>query len=363
MNGPNLKNEKLIEIQFLRVLAIMSVVIFHFTARRASELPYGKWVSGEPWSLGWIGVELFFIVSGFVIAFSISRTSSMRNFLINRAIRLYPALILLLPAVYVVQRFTPHSPYSDRSTLWNLIGSATLIPPTVLNHVSDQSFDWLTLVLWSLKVEVFFYLLCAFMVFLIGKNRLSLALIVFVTMINFLVGLNEYLDDDSIFWVIKSIKVFGFDYLAWFLIGVLIYDLRFKPKSKLLSASLVLVSTSTLINLYFVNDSSIGTSIAGLVVVGVALAFGLFCVIKRFWMEKWILAIGNSSYELYLVHQGVGLTFLIYLVNRYELGAVNGTLSGISIVAVLTYLCHLIFVHITGPFNLSIKRAIPKKWY
>jgi len=127
--------------------------------------------------------------------------------------------------------------------------------------------------------------------------------------------------------------------------------------------SIVFVSISTLINLYFVKDSSIGTLIAGLVVVVVALAFGLFCVIKRFWMQKWILAIGNSSYELYLVHQGVGLTFLIYLVNRYELGAINGILLGIFIVIVITYICHLIFIHITGPINSSIKRAIPKKWY
>lgn len=71
-----------------------------------------------------------------------------------------------------------------------------------------------------------FYLLCAFLVLVIGKKRLSIALVVFATLINILVGLNEYLDNDSIFWTIKSIKVFGFDYLAWFSIGVLIYDLR-----------------------------------------------------------------------------------------------------------------------------------------
>jgi len=48
------------EIDFLRFVAVTSVVIFHFTARRHELLPYGYLVKGPPWNLGWVGVNLFF---------------------------------------------------------------------------------------------------------------------------------------------------------------------------------------------------------------------------------------------------------------------------------------------------------------
>jgi peptidoglycan/LPS O-acetylase OafA/YrhL len=55
-----MKLRKFPEIDFLRFLAVLMVVMFHFTARRADILPYGSYVNGAPWSLGWAGVQLFF---------------------------------------------------------------------------------------------------------------------------------------------------------------------------------------------------------------------------------------------------------------------------------------------------------------
>jgi peptidoglycan/LPS O-acetylase OafA/YrhL len=356
------KNEKLVEIQFLRVIAIFSVVVFHFTARRASELPYGRWVSGSPWSLGWLGVQLFFIVSGFVIAFSLQNTSTVKIFLINRATRLYPALILLLPLVFMVQRFTPNSPYADRSTFRNLVGSITLIPPTVLNFFSNSGFDWLTLVLWSLKVEVFFYLLCAVIFVTLGKSRLPTILTILSAVVNLCILIEMKYDLSESTLIVKAIKVFGFDYLSWFVIGVLISELRFKSKTIIMNFSLVIISLSTLLNLYILNDSDLGVLVGGAAVISFALAFALFRVIKNFWVERCILSIGNSSYELYLVHQGIGLTFLLYLVGKYDLSPMTGILAGILIAAVLTYLCHLIFTLLTKPLNSMAKNAIMKKW-
>jgi peptidoglycan/LPS O-acetylase OafA/YrhL len=355
--------DKLVEIQFLRVIAIFSVVIFHFSARRASELPYGQWVSGAPWSLGWLGVQLFFIVSGFVIAFSLQNTSTASMFLINRATRLYPALFLLLPFVFIVQRYTPNSPYVDRSTLRNLIGSITLIPPTVLNFFSDSGFDWLTLVLWSLKVEVFFYLLCAVTFAALGKSNLPAVLTIFSVLANLAIVLQTKIDLNELNFITKSIKVFGFDHLSWFVIGVLIFELRFKSKTRFMRIGLTVTSLTTLLNLYILNDSNLGVLLGGAVLMATALLFALFCVVKSFPLEKYILIIGDSSYEMYLVHQGVGLTLLLYVANRYGLGPVSGTLAGLFIIYAMTYLCHLIFTRITRPINSWARSALSRKWY
>ena len=131
-------------IEFLRFCAIGSVVIFHFTARQSSNLTYGHWVSNFPFSHGWLGVELFFIVSGFVITYSLYKTNKLINFFKFRIIRIYPVLILLLPIVYLFQKFTPYSPYQERTNLLNLFTSMTLIPPNVVSHLIEKPVDWIS---------------------------------------------------------------------------------------------------------------------------------------------------------------------------------------------------------------------------
>ena len=49
---------------------------------------------------GWVGVEVFFVISGFVIANSASKTSPI-EFLISRALRLYPAVWVCSTATFV----------------------------------------------------------------------------------------------------------------------------------------------------------------------------------------------------------------------------------------------------------------------
>jgi peptidoglycan/LPS O-acetylase OafA/YrhL len=136
------------------------VVLFHFTARRYEIFPYGSLVEGPPWNLGWVGVNLFFIISGYVVSHTLLKSSNAKDFILKRITRIYPALWLILPIVFLGQKYIPYSIFAERSSLPNLLGSLTLIPPSVLNIPNVFYFDWLTLVLWSLKVEMVFYLLC-----------------------------------------------------------------------------------------------------------------------------------------------------------------------------------------------------------
>jgi peptidoglycan/LPS O-acetylase OafA/YrhL len=147
------------EIDFLRFVAVTSVVIFHFTARRHELLPYGYLVKGPPWNLGWVGVNLFFIISGYVVLHTLSKSYNARDFILKRVTRIYPSLWLILPIVFLGQYFIPHSIFKDRSSLANLLGSMTLVPPSLLNLQNIINFDWLTLVLWTLKIEMIFYIL------------------------------------------------------------------------------------------------------------------------------------------------------------------------------------------------------------
>ena len=81
---------RIIELDALRGLAAMSVVLFHFTTRY--EELFGR-ANPLPLNFGWgdFGVDLFFMLSGFVILMTLERTSHSLKFAWGRFTRLYPA--------------------------------------------------------------------------------------------------------------------------------------------------------------------------------------------------------------------------------------------------------------------------------
>jgi peptidoglycan/LPS O-acetylase OafA/YrhL len=82
--------ERLYELDVFRGLAILSVLIFHFTTRYNQLYGHSPSMVFE-FPLGYYGVHLFFIISGFVIFMSLDRINNDLDFIINRLSRLYPA--------------------------------------------------------------------------------------------------------------------------------------------------------------------------------------------------------------------------------------------------------------------------------
>jgi len=78
----------------LRGIAIIAVMLWHFFGPTdAALLPYGDRYSHIPvLSSGWMGVELFFLISGFVIFMTIERCSGFCDFMLRRWLRLFPAM-------------------------------------------------------------------------------------------------------------------------------------------------------------------------------------------------------------------------------------------------------------------------------
>lgn len=81
------------EIDLVRFIAALAVVFFHFTFRgyaadHMTIMPY-PWLTSAS-KYGYLGVELFFMISGFVILMS-AANGSLRDFVISRVVRLYPA--------------------------------------------------------------------------------------------------------------------------------------------------------------------------------------------------------------------------------------------------------------------------------
>jgi peptidoglycan/LPS O-acetylase OafA/YrhL len=151
-------------IQILRALAANGVVIAHLAL---VEHKYGQGIAVLPGSTHALigGVDLFFVISGFIMVTVMGRAPWSR-FLADRVTRIYPpywfyttlVLIVFLIAPALVNSSYPHPPSIVRSYL--------LLPDSV---------PPLLAVGWTLVHEMYFYLCFALIVFLIGRTKISLA--------------------------------------------------------------------------------------------------------------------------------------------------------------------------------------------
>jgi peptidoglycan/LPS O-acetylase OafA/YrhL len=162
-------------IQFLRGVAILLVLIVHWGLGTFTF----QWLGLT--NPGWIGVELFFVISGFVVIRSFERTAfDVGRFVNSRIFRLYPALVLLLAVALAANVVLPYvTPPEGLRYFWTseklLIGQTVAI---LFGFHPSTSFgqSYTNGVLWSLSKEFQFYAALAFLAFvfkLLVRGRLT----------------------------------------------------------------------------------------------------------------------------------------------------------------------------------------------
>src|SRR6201994_3264280 len=138
----------------LRFASALGVAVFHLTfwswARASTGVAPGfehyvaadlQFQSAAPFIwFGWVGVEIFFVISGFVIANSASK-SSPREFLIGRALRLYPAVWVCATMTFIVLLLFAGG--STSKFVGPYLKAMTLVPKGVIG-------EWLDGVYWTL---------------------------------------------------------------------------------------------------------------------------------------------------------------------------------------------------------------------
>src|SRR5438876_3309497 len=143
-------------LDLLRALAIIVVVIYHAAL-------FGFKLPGRVDRFGWIGVDLFFVLSGYLIGGQLiapltrGRPIDLRRFFARRALRIIPAYFVIL-AVYAF--LPPWREYPEMSPLWKFVFSVQNIDlhgGTAFSHA------------WSLAVEAQFYLLLPLILILVSR--------------------------------------------------------------------------------------------------------------------------------------------------------------------------------------------------
>lgn len=161
-------NTKIHGIQYLRGLAAFLVVLLH-----------SAWLIGPEWKSvlrhANIGVDIFFIISGFIIYTVTERKSEAqpKAFIMKRIFRIYPVFIfaLIVAISYTNAEFL--SPESIRSLFLFHMDYTTLAPTFKLNTVVAA---------WTLTYEIYFYLIFMFAFMLSHKYRGMIASVVLISL-------------------------------------------------------------------------------------------------------------------------------------------------------------------------------------
>lgn len=281
------------EIDTLRALAVFAVILNHFDAR---------FLTG-----GYLGVDIFFVVSGFVVSASLNSYDAtlgikgfLKSFYSKRFKRLYPALMIcLLFSLALTLLLISDPKFYTHNALWVLFASGNIF---LSSHASDyfqvsaQTNPFTHM--WSLGVEEQFYLFLPIIFFFVRNKKLRMVSLWVLAILSFLVFIYlKIKSPNHAFYLMPS--------RFWqFIIGVLIYEADFKKLFKRLSPHLIILPLAGIVLCLFVVDGfRVSTTVFVTFLTGITLI-----LIKespeerRYLVCQPVLYLGMMSYSLYLFH-------------------------------------------------------------
>lgn len=294
-------------VQYLRGIAALAVVIYH-----ASQALFTHFSINQEVFLSWgnAGVDLFFIISGFIMVYiTYNKKVNIKNFFFKRAIRIYPIFWVYVTIALAIFLINPDMINRSSSSPTLVLPSYLLIPYT--------EFTNLVLVAWTLIYEIHFYLIFAFSLIFSNTYRyICTGLILSIG------ALSSFINHE--FYYLNFITN---PIILEFLLGMIVYFIIFKREDRLTLASLtaLLISSTTLL---FFNEL-----LPERVLYYGAPAFILMLIVLQMESKKiignqkgkgfqFLKVLGDSSYSLYLSHIfciGAGLVLLrkLDVVNDY----------------------------------------------
>lgn len=309
-------------------------------------------------NFGAIGVDIFFVISGFIMAYISKNLSGKKDafsFLQKRMIRIYP-LYLIVTIFLIVHNVPP---------LQTLLKDITLIPIFDNSH----QFTPLTIgVAWSLSFELFFYLLVFVLLFFnISKhvNKLLLLLLLLAS-------------TGSFFTFTESHVHFIFNAIFFeFAFGILICNLLFQNAHWLykIAPALILISFAWFIALIcfgYKNISEVTITVFGdkgflrVLLWGIPAALLVAgCVFLEknkpisLFKNKILQAIGNASYSIYLTHI---ISFPILLkINFLHIKNLNGDLLILVFMLFAVIIGIVIYTLIEKPLLLLLNKQLKNR--
>lgn len=361
----------------LRGIAILLVLAYHFmgyTSARGGV--FGCFFAFN--RSGWVGVDLFFVLSGFLITGILldarGGDNFFRNFYVRRALRIFPLYYLTLGCVFGLPLLLPtlqtegfRQVEEHQAWLWlygnNLYSSWYGSPKFVggwleLNH------------LWSLAVEEHFYLFWAPVVYLFGTRRLPAACLACITGALLLrVGLVAGGTGPTAPYILSACRM---DAMA---AGALVAALvRIRPSGTLVRSAGILfggcgvVLLAQAVRQRGLDHADVFIQTAGFTLLALLFAAMLILVItlpqrhpvNRTLCNPMLMSIGKYSYAIYIFHWALAPNVYAWLLPQEwffrHLRYVPGLVTRFVLVTLVTYGLALLSWHLFEKHFLGLKR-------
>ena len=317
----NSKEDRFAVLDSFRFLAILVVMLFHYFSRYSTSAngtviyPYAT--KYDYFTYGYLGVQFFFIISGFVIAYTLHSTENFAAFWKKRVVRLLPPMIICSMITFVICLImdTGNIFPAGKATA-NVLLSTCFVSPQLVNTIFGTHLAYLNGSYWSLWTEIQFYLLASAVYFLNPKkfilNFSFLSLAIYGLYMSML-----YMRGENFFhFKLSNGSMAGYDLwyssifdisstIMWFLIGILFYKFFTKNYDRI---TLLLFVCAVLFQFYGCRVWPV--QIGMLFMLTLFSLFIVFPTALGFLKNKLIASIGLASYSLYLIHENIGVLLI-----------------------------------------------------
>lgn len=341
-----MRAEKIDSLQTLRGFAAL-LVVFHHSKDFAQKYGHENWLTDFLGSgIGAFGVDIFFVLSGFIMFHTTRDATSARIFLANRIARVAPMywivtsilaiLLILTPGLFSTMRFEP----------WHYLKSILFIP-----H-NSPSGDYLPLlgVGWTLCFEMYFYLAFAS---LIKVRSYALALLSGYFAIMVTIGLILPPHENRLLWTLTSTLNLEFAF------GIALAHIILKiPKIPTLG---VLLSATGFLAAYLVKDLGGPHVLRGITwgLPATLIMYG-FLMMSNIRFHRAFTVLGDSSYSLYLIHM-LSLPFLWKMAHLSNI-QLESTFLIAAFIFISVAASVVAWIHIERPASKAAKQLLlPKK--
>jgi len=286
------------DIQGLRAIAVLAVVLFHINP---------TWLPG-----GYIGVDIFFVISGYLIMGFIWRDLkqerfSLLNFYTKRVYRLFPALFVtvLLSSIAAYFILLPNEgEIYLKSMISTLFYVSNFYFYTEANYFNDAMEYYPLLHTWSLSVEEQFYMLFPLILMFIYRKKMKhvLTILLLLGLVSLMLS-QWFVNEDASFAFFSSPTRF-FQFIIGGLIAIYLQGHKVAKRGSDIG---VIVGLGIIFyTLYFYSEKTLFPGVNALLPslgAGLVMYFGINAGYTKLFLEnKLINLIGNASYSIYLWH-------------------------------------------------------------
>ena len=305
--------ERIKYLDGLRGIAILLVIVYHAFGGNGYNgvIHYGDSFSDVLFfKFGYLGVQLFFLISGFVILMTLEKSKSFIHFMYKRWLRLFPAMLIATILMYTTARIF-YEPPAGIPNVYSIIPGLLFINPNVLEKITNIHFPIMEGAFWSLYVEMFFYIVFGLSYFLFKERRAIILL--FCLFLYSVIGL---------FYPLKLSMLFI--HFGWFTVGCLSYIHLIKNRSQdkvilflslVLSLTCLIVSYKVSIDIYKMSFSPIEFFVYGGTIISLFFIPIIFEKSRKIIGNRLFLFIGFISYPLYLIHEN----FMVSMISKLQI--------------------------------------------